>query len=136
MELLLLDELDKELINRAKEVIFKNFREGRHTVGSAVLCGSGKTYVGINIESCGFGPCAEQVALGCAFSNGETEAVRIVAVAKRDEGAILLAPCGNCRQMLIDYSPNAQVIVPDEQGYPVKARISDLLPLSYLSSFD
>src|SRR5690349_14071174 len=55
---------DQELVQAAIDVISNNFRDERHTVGAAVLCSSGEIYAGVNVESCGYGPCAEPIAIG------------------------------------------------------------------------
>ena len=49
----------------------------------------------------------------------------IVAVA---EDATILAPCGNCRQLISDFSTNPTVIVPGDEGQPVATKLDQLLP--------
>jgi cytidine deaminase len=127
-----IDPRDRELIAAATDVIRKNFREGRHSVGAAVRCSSGKTYVGVNIDSCGYGPCAEPIAVGAAISAGETQIQSIVAVEGRSGEYHVLSPCGNCRQLLLDYAPEALVIV-SHDGKVAKMRARDLLPAPYRS---
>jgi cytidine deaminase len=121
---------DKLLIDAATKVIEKNFQEPRHTVGAAVLCGSGNIYAAVNVESCGYGPCAEPIAIGMAISNGERIFNKIVAISKPTKGYVVLSPCGNCRQLLVDYAPNLEVILP-HNGQVLKASIKDILPDSY-----
>ncbi len=75
-----IDANDQSLIDEAVSVIRRNYSDPRHTVGAAVLCSSGQVYTGVNIESCGYGPCAEPIAIGSAISQGEREIVCIVAV--------------------------------------------------------
>jgi cytidine deaminase len=130
-----LDEKDQALIAAAREVLRRNYRPVRHTVGAAVLAGSGRTYTGVNVEACGYGPCAEPIALGAAFSNGEQSIRAIVAVCRRADAYPVLSPCGNCRQLLVDYAPEAMVIL-EVGGETVKARAIDLLPGAYVSGFD
>lgn len=125
---------DTQLIQAALKVITRNYISGKHSVGAAVLCSSGKVYTGINIEACAYGPCAEPIAIGNAFSNGERELVAIVAVHKEENGWQVISPCGNCRQLLVDYAPEALVIF-QENGRTVKGRAQDLLPGAYLSCF-
>jgi len=129
-----LDPKDKELLDVAVDVIKRNYRDPRHTVGAAVLTESGKVYVGVNVDSCGYGPCAEPIAVGTAISNGEKTFKRIVAVGGQ-EGENLMSPCGNCRQLILDYAPDAEVILMHE-GKPVKANIKDLIPDSYSNFVD
>jgi cytidine deaminase len=126
---------DQRLIEAARDVLRRNFRPARHTVGAAVLTGSGKIYTGVNVEACGYGPCAEPIAVGAAFSNGETRIVAIVAVRRRGQEYPVLSPCGNCRQLVVDYNPEAMVIYSDN-GAVCKAAARDLLPGAYISNFD
>jgi len=130
MEYLELDARDEELIEAALGVIRRNYREERHTVGAAVRCASGKIYVGVNVDSCGYGPCAEPVAIGAAVSHGEHGFLSIVAVSGKRASDPLLSPCGNCRQLLVDYAPDAMVIL-EHEGKPVKTSVSNLLPDAY-----
>ena len=130
-----LDNKDQKLIEAAKEVLLKNYDPMRHTVGAAVICSTGNIYTGINIEACGYGPCAEPIAIGAAFTYGEREITAITAVCKKDDGYLVLSPCGNCRQLLMDYSPNAMVLFSYE-GKVFKTQARNLLPGAYISDFD
>lgn len=135
MELRDIGPEDRELIAAAQDVLERSYRPVRHTVGAAVRSGSGRIYVGVNVEACGYGPCAEPIALGAAFSNGEREILAMVAVCVRDDGFGVLSPCGNCRQLLMDYCPTAEVIL-EIAGKMAKSPVRDLLPAAYLSGFD
>ena len=127
MQYIDIDVDDKKLIDEAIAVIKRNYAEPRHTVGAAVLCASGKIYTGVNIESCGYGPCAEPIAMGAAISQGEREIVSIVGVVVRGNSFAVESPCGNCRQLLFDYAPDCMVIIPHEDKV-VKVRARELLP--------
>jgi cytidine deaminase len=129
-----LDSSDGELIAAAAEAIKKNYRHPQHTVGAAVLGDSGKIYVGVNVESCGYGPCAEPIAVGAAITDGEKSFKKIVAVSGRQAERVV-SPCGNCRQLILDYAPDAEVILTHDRR-PMKTRIKDLLPDSYGNFFD
>jgi len=127
MQYIDIDMDDKKLIDEAIAVIKRNYAEPRHTVGAAVLCASGKIYTGVNIESCGYGPCAEPIAIGAAISQGEREIVSIVAVVVRGNSSAVESPCGNCRQLLFDYAPDCMVIIPHDDRV-VKVRARELIP--------
>ena len=75
------------------------------------------------------GACAEQIAIGTAITNGERQFDAIVAVRGRD-GAEIIPPCGNCRQILHDYTPECEVILCVE-GQNIKIKAEELLPFSY-----
>lgn len=126
-----IDKKDEILLKAAQKVIRENYDEVNfnHTVGAAVLCKSGKIYTGVNLYSM-HGACAEQIAIGTAITNQEREFEIIVSV-RGKEGEEILAPCGNCRQMLIDYMPQCYVIVEEKDGELVKIKAKDLLPFAY-----
>lgn len=78
------------------------------------------------------GVCAEAVALGRMVSDGGSELNSIVAVFKPnpefgEQVSYVASPCGVCREMLDDYSPDATVMymLNDEIS---KARVKELLP--------
>ena len=91
-------------------------------------CGSGAVYTGVNVYSI-HGACAEQVAIGSATTNGERVLEATAAVRGKD-GSELLPPCGSCRQLLADYAPECEVILP-VNGVAQKVPAKDLLPFAY-----
>ena len=125
-----LEERDRALIEAAGAAIRRNYdgENFHHTVGAAVRCGSGAVYTGVNVFSI-HGACAEQVAIGSAITNGERVLEAIAAVRGKD-GSELLPPCGSCRQLLADYAPECEVILP-VNGVAQKVPAKDLLPFAY-----
>ncbi len=122
----------KMIFDAAVEVLQKNAHPVKHSVGAAILCASGRIYTGINIESSGYGVCAEPVALGAALSAGEKEILAVIAVANRGNGFIVLSPCGNCRQTLLDYAPEADVIFTEADSV-TQTKAKNLLPGAYVA---
>ena len=124
-------EQDKELIRIALEILEKNFDDGiyNHTVGAAVRCKNGKVYSGVNCDGI-HGSCAEYITMGMAISEGEKDFDTIVAVHDRAPNC-LVAPCGNCRQMLIEYCPDIKVILNDDNNKIIKVSIKDLIPFAW-----
>jgi cytidine deaminase len=125
-----IDSDDQRLVDEAISVLKRNYLEPRHTVGAAVLCSSGQVYKGVNIESCGYGPCAEPIAIGAAISNGEREIVSIVGVGTNGKSYYVMTPCGNCRQLLFDYAPDCMVVIPHNDKV-VKIPACKLIPDAY-----
>ena len=76
------------------------------------------------------GSCAEYITMGIAISAGEREFDTIVAVHEKAPNGVV-APCGNCRQMLYEYCPDIKVIVNDESGKLIKVNSRDLLPFAW-----
>ena len=96
-------------------------------VGAALLTKSGKVIHGCNVESASYGLacCAERTAVFKAISEGESEFVAIAVTAgKSVRGA---APCGACRQVMHEFSPDLWVYYRDAKAKIVRRRLSALL---------
>ena len=81
-------------------------------VGSALLTKSGKIITGANVESASYGLtcCAERIALFKALTGGHKDFVAVAVVARLTGGP---TPCGACRQLLVEYAPDARVFIAD-----------------------
>lgn len=99
-----------------------------HTVAAAAMDVNGDIHTGVNVHHFTGGPCAELVAIGAAAGAGAQPLITIVAVGDGERGVI--APCGRCRQILLDLHPDVYAIVPND-GELQSRPIRDLLPSSY-----
>ena len=124
---------DRELIESARGALRRRFRADRHTVAAAVRTKSGRVYLGLDIEGI-HGPCAEPVAMGAALTDGDSELETIVAVSNGDPTYPVLSPCGNCRQLILDYAPKAEVIVSFPGGRLARLTAEESLP-GYFRTF-
>lgn len=124
-----MDELDFEIVDMARDLIRKRFKEGRHHIASVLRTKSGNIFSGVHVEVYvgRMTVCGEAVAIGAAATAGDTEIESIVAV---DETGRIVSPCGMCREMIADYSPAANVIILSD-GKPMKIGVSELLPHKY-----
>ena len=98
----------------------------KYAVGAAVLTESGRIYDGVNIENAAYPVtvCAERVALFKAVSNGEQQ-FQAIAVVTQNGGM----PCGSCRQVMAEFSPEMLVIIADEKEAIISEKtVADLLP--------
>ena len=131
MEFFSITDADKLLIKKGLEVLGKNFDDGiyNHTVGCALRCKNGNIYTGVNCDGI-HGSCAEYITVGTAISAGEREFDTIVAVHDKSTNFVI-SPCGNCRQMLIEYCPDIFVLLNNDTGELVKVKASDLLPFAW-----
>ncbi len=121
--------VDEELINIARELIAARFKEGCHHIAAALLTTSGKVYSGVHLEAYvgRIAVCAEAIAIGAAATAGDTSIQTIVAVNELGE---IVSPCGMCRELISDYSPEACVVIL-RSGEPVNVPVMELLPDKY-----
>ncbi|MFQ6022598.1 MAG: cytidine deaminase [Acidiferrobacterales bacterium] len=122
-------EKDLALIEEAREIIARRFRQNYHHVGAALRTRSGKVFRGVHLEATvgRVAVCAEATAMGVAATEGDMDVEMIVAVDR--EGGII-SPCGLCRELISDYAPDCEVIVPGNNG-PEVVSIQKLIPRKY-----
>ncbi len=130
-----LNDLDKELISLATEVVKANsdmYSNLAMHVGCVIKAKSGKIYKGVNIKT-SHSICAEQVAFGQALACGEREFDTIVAVKMNSDGSTrVVSPCGVCRYMFDKLHIDMFVIVEDiKNGKTLKVKANELLPYPY-----
>lgn len=99
-------------------------------VGAALLTRDGKVIHGSNVENASYGlsVCAERNAIWKAVSDGQRDFAAIAITARQGQGA---PPCGSCRQVLHEFSPNAWVYWRDAGGRILRRKLSALLPLAF-----
>ena len=102
-------------------------------VGAALLCADGRVVTGANVEnaSLGLSLCAERVAVVRAIAGGRRE---FQAIAVCGDGEAPTPPCGACRQVLLEFAPEAVVLIAGEggaSGEVVRTSVRDLLPLAF-----
>lgn len=122
---------DRELIEISKKA--QEFAYAPHSkfkVGAALLCRDGSVYTGCNIENATYGAtnCAERTAVFKAVSEGKRD---FTAIAITSSGKDLTFPCGICRQVLSEFSPEIKVILEDENSELHTFMLSELLPHSF-----
>ena len=96
-------------------------------VGAALRSASGAVYAGANVENSSFGltRCAEQSAVQALASAGERSFDALVVVADARQPA---SPCGACRQILLEFAPDAEVFLVNRAGTVVRTTVAALLP--------
>lgn len=100
----------------------------RFSVGAAILTADGKVYTGCNVENVSYGAaiCAERGAVSAAVAAGERDFKAICIAASREE----ILPCGICRQVLSEFSPDMEIYCAAEDGV-THYKLSELLPHSF-----
>ncbi len=125
----------EELCQKAVEMLdmayvpYSNF-----PVGAALECEDGTVYTGCNIENAGYTPtnCAERTAVFKAVSEGKRRFRRIAVAADTER---FTAPCGVCRQVLNEFSPDLEVILVNRSGKTKTLTLPELLPYGFDNSY-
>jgi len=97
-----------------------------YPVGAALRAVDGTVYSGCNVENAAYPAtiCAERTALVKAVSEGQRSFDLLVVVTKNAG-----SPCGTCRQMLYEFSPDLRIILADLAGNITSdTTLSTLLP--------
>ena len=72
-------------------------------VSAAILSGSGRIYTGVCIDTCStLGICAERNAIFHMITNGEAEIQKVIAILPDGSSG---APCGACRELMVQLLP-------------------------------
>lgn len=129
---------ERELIRQAHEARQRAYTPySGFKVGAALLTRAGKVYLGCNIENAAYGPtnCAERTAFFKAVSEGEREfeAIAIVGGKDGDSALQMCAPCGVCRQVMMEFcNPKKFRIMLEDGKDGFKAfTLEELLPLGF-----
>jgi cytidine deaminase len=121
------DEAD--LLHRARDARRHAYvpYSGFH-VGAAVLSASGTIYTGANVENASYPLtiCAERNALSTMVGSGDRGPVLAVAVV--GDGEDPCTPCGACRQVMVEFGPDARVLMSGDGGRPLRSTAAELLP--------
>ena len=122
---------DRKLISMATDVMANSYSPySRFKVGAAVECSDGSAFTGCNIENAAIGVtiCAEASAISSAVSAGRRSFKRIAIIS---DGNSYCFPCGSCRQLLNEFSPDIEVLSVRADGRYVSYSLSALLPMPF-----
>ena len=123
------DEL-QELYQQARKAAENAYAPySGYKVGSALKCRDGSIYTACNVENASYSLtiCAERNAIFKAISEGKRE---FEAIAIYVDSEKTFAPCGACRQVLMEFAPDLQVVYNDGKGLVVR-NLGELLPGSF-----
>lgn len=125
----------KELLEKAFKAMENAYAPySKYRVGSCVKTKDNKYFIGANVENASYGltNCAERNAIFQAYSSGYRKE-DIVAIAIVCEGNTLAAPCGACRQVLVELLNKDTPIVLSNKKLEKVTTIEELLPMSFTS---
>lgn len=124
-------EINKTLLKKAHEMTERAYAPySKFRVGAALLDDNGNIFTGCNIENASYGACccAERTAVFKAVSEG-SQNFKAIAIVNSGGGETF--PCGICRQVLSEFSPDITVILEDGNGAVHSYTLSQLLPHSF-----
>ena len=122
---------DRELLRIAKEASLNAYVPySGFPVGAALECEDGTVFTGCNVENAAYGDtiCAERTAVVKAVSEGQRRFTRI---AVYGEGQNYCMPCGSCRQVLAEFSPEMEVLCAKAGGSYVSYPLTRLMPYTF-----
>ena len=105
---------DQALVEKAFTMLDKSYVPYSHfPVGAALEGADGVIYTGCNVENAAYGStlCAERTALAVVGNSAD-----------------YCWPCGACRQMLYEFSPDLEILVARGDHQFVKYTLRQLLP--------
>ncbi len=132
----------RELLQKAKSAVANAYAPySQFRVGAAVLLENGEVVTGSNQENASSpaGICAERVALSAASSMNPGVGIRSIAISAKADGyevAEPVAPCGICRQTILEYEyrfgKNIEIVLQGDRGKILRiATVKELLPLNF-----
>ncbi len=141
-----LDETDRKLVELARQATERSYAPYSHfRVGAAILLSNGEIVTGANQENVAYpsGTCAERTACYYAHATYPDATFKTIAIAARDttgnEITRPVAPCGACRQALLEYETlageNVKVILVGANDIYILPSVSATLPLAF-TDFD
>lgn len=125
----------KELCQKAIDMMEMAYCPYSHfPVGAALECSDGSVFTGCNIENAAYGAgiCGERTAMSKAISEGHKDFVRIAIAGKSDDFCV---PCGICRQFMMEFAPNMEVICLNGKGESKTFTLPELLPYGFNGDF-
>lgn len=95
---------------------------------AAILSKSGKIYTGVCIDTCStLGICAERNAVFNMITNGEQEIDKVICVMEDGSNG---APCGACRELMVQLMPEAYKDIEITVDFQAKriVKLGDITP--------
>lgn len=136
---------EQNLLTEAKKIVENAYAPySKFNVGAAVLLENGEIIKGTNQENSAYpsGLCAERVAIFYAnskFPNVPVKAIAISAFFNNNYVDKPIAPCGACRQVLLEtevrFKNQIKVILYGNEKIHVIEGVKQLLPINFTEDF-
>ncbi|MCM1255013.1 MAG: cytidine deaminase [Duncaniella sp.] len=138
-----LTQKEQQLVDMARAATYRSYAPYSHfCVGAAILLEDDKIVTGANQENVAYpsGTCAERSA--CFYAHAQYPDLKfekIVIAARGTDGEFVrepIAPCGACRQSLLEYEilagHDVPVILCGAERYFILTSVKSLLPLAFV----
>jgi len=137
-----LDSESKYLVHKAKEATKDSYAPySKFCVGAALILEDGTVVLGANQENAAYPlcMCAERVALYAAASQHPAKKIKklaVVAHKKNHKELVVAAPCGACRQVILEYEQRQKksielIMLGPNEKWTVCESAASLLPFSF-----
>ena len=129
-----MNHVEEGLVREARKALPRAYAPySNYKVAAAIMAEDGRIFTGVNVENASYGLtiCAERVALFSAAADGCRSFTHLAVVS--DDNENLPLPCGACRQVLMEFSPEMKIIVAgkDDHGEMMSFTLAELLPFSF-----
>lgn len=121
----------QQLMKAAKDAAELSYSPySQYAVGAALLTQDGKIFSGCNVENASYGGtiCAERTAIVKAVSEGNKQFKAIAVYCKRSPGGW---PCGLCRQFILEFGLDIEVVVENAEGEIESMKMRELVPHAF-----
>jgi cytidine deaminase len=128
------DSKGRELRDRALAAMERAYAPySKFKVGAVLVGADGSVTEACNVENAAFpaGTCAERAAISAAVAHGVRRFTQIVIASSAEDPT---PPCGMCRQALIEFAPDLDVVSVTKSGKESHWRLSELLPEAFSPS--
>ncbi len=123
---------DRKLIDAARQARERAYAPySQFQVGAALRDDAGAIFAGVNVEnaSLGLSVCAERNAIFAMVAQGG-RGPSSIAIVTAD--ATPTAPCGACRQVLVEFAPELEILLANLDGDVLRFSIEELLAYPFL----